>query len=49
VYRGVALLHEPLVVLVLPGMPRADLFQDRGLVAFVHAPGHALSGVHADT
>jgi len=44
----VALLHEPCVVLVLPGEPRADLCQDSELVALVHASRHALRVIHAD-
>jgi hypothetical protein len=46
--RGVALLYEPLVVLVLPGVARAYLLKDRGLVARVHPAGEPLGGVHAD-
>jgi len=45
--RRVALLHEPCVVLVLPGQPGSDLCQDSELVAPVHAPRHALRVVHA--
>jgi hypothetical protein len=44
----VPLVHETLVVLVLPRVPRADGREDRELVALVHAPGHTLRGVHAD-
>jgi hypothetical protein len=45
---GVALLHKPLVVLMLPRHAQPNLRLDRELVSPVHAPGHALSVVHAD-
>jgi hypothetical protein len=47
-YVRVALFHEPLVVLVLPGIPRADVGKDRELVAPVVSARDPLGVVHPD-